>query len=194
MENTTWYLNLLLPTMLYKSPYSYNIDIETKRLHTIDFLSFIRKKCCRLLTKNSKNGLICCIFNFKIKRSISYLPLRGKRSPRILSHAITVTADAKIPAAYLTMSSWWKYGNSSSHLLRSARISNSFDILSLSLSNDRKLRINQLLSPAPLPGTRISTAASTILSTITVGLTLIDKRHEKKEWRVNYYHKKLPQQ
>jgi len=57
-------------------------------------------------------------------------------------HAATATADAKNPAKYRIINSWWKYGNSLSQFRKSARISNSLDILSLSLSRDRILRQN----------------------------------------------------
>ena len=113
--------------------------------------------------------------------------------------AVTATADATNPAKYLTISSWWKKGNSLSQFRSSARISSSLDILSLSLSKDLTLRQNlwgdiqgmdtfmwanisgcfthsmskidshQLLSPAPRPGTKTSITASTILSTMTAG-------------------------
>lgn len=50
-------------------------------------------------------------------------------------------------------------------------------LLSLSLSNDLKLRQNQLLSPAPLPGTSTSTTASISLSTMTAGFIFFQENN-----------------
>lgn len=76
-----------------------------------------------------------------------YLPLfEEENNAFIWPNAVTATADARNPAAYLTIISWWKKGNSRSQLRSSARISSSFDILSLSLSNDLKLRQNLICS------------------------------------------------
>ena len=76
-----------------------------------------------------------------------YLPLfEEENNAFIWPNAVTATADARNPAAYLTIISWWKKGNSRSQLRSSALISSSFVILSLSLSNDLKLRQNLICS------------------------------------------------
>ena len=124
--------------------------------------------------------------------------------------AATAIADAKNPAKYRMINSWWKNGNSLSQFRNSARMSNSLEILSLSLSRDRTLRQNlfgggrecnfnqcqslktinddsgsilshQLPSPAPRPGTEISTAASIILSTIVAGFIFATKINQEQQ-------------
>lgn len=66
----------------------------------------------------------------------------GTNSALNLSNRNTAKDEAMNPTAYLTISSWWKYGNSLSQLRNSWRISNSFEILSESLSNDRIFLMN----------------------------------------------------
>lgn len=80
--------------------------------------------------------------------------------------------DANPPQIYLTISSWWIHGNSSSHFLKSDRRSNSLDVRSACCSIERKLLNSQFDSPAPRPGVTMSSQIFIISSTIAAGWAL----------------------
>lgn len=80
--------------------------------------------------------------------------------------------DANPPQIYLTISSWWIHGNSSSHLLRSDRMSNSLDARSAFCSKLRMPWNSQFDWPAPRPGVTMSSQIFIISSTIAAGWAL----------------------
>ena len=80
--------------------------------------------------------------------------------------------DANPPQIYLTISSWWIHGNSSSHFLKSDRRSNSLDARSACCSIERIPWNSQFDSPAPRPGVTMSSQIFIISSTIAAGLAL----------------------
>lgn len=130
---------LLCPTILSdqaKLCYQKHIFIC---LFTLSFASFIHHIHELILFAI----YVCCPINVYIVEYLQrcYLLLL-ENNDRSCPHAATATADAKNPAAYLTISSWWKKGNSLSQFRSSARISSSLDILSLSRSSDLTLRQN----------------------------------------------------
>lgn len=111
-----------------------------------------------------------------IAQSVIHLPtqmLFGYRlrflSPRKLLYRNMTVVDAKPPQRYRTISSWCIHGKSSSHRLKSDRMSNSRDARSACCSMLRIPLNSQWDSPAPRPGVTMSNQILTISSTIATG-------------------------
>lgn len=111
-----------------------------------------------------------------IAQSVIHLPtqmLFGYRlrflSPRKLLYRNMTVVDAKPPQRYRTISSWCIHGKSSSHRLKSDRMSNSRDARSACCSILRIPLNSQWDSPAPRPGVTMSNQILTISSTIATG-------------------------
>ena len=90
-------------------------------------------------------------------------------SPRKLLYRNMTVVDAKPPQRYRTISSWCIHGKSSSHCLKSDRMSNSRDARSACCSMLRIPLNSQWDSPAPRPGVTMSNQILTISSTIATG-------------------------
>lgn len=111
-----------------------------------------------------------------IAQSVIHLPtqmLFGYRlrflSPRKLLYRNMTVVDAKPPQRYRTISSWCIHGKSSSHRLKSDRMSNSRDARSACCSMLRIPLNSQWDSPAPRLGVTMSNQILTISSTIATG-------------------------
>ena len=133
--------------------------------------TLFKNTCKKTLQKlRSKDAKI------SIAQSVIHLPtqmLFGYRlrflSPRKLLYRNMTVVDAKPPQRYRTISSWCIHGKSSSHRLKSDRMSNSRDARSACCSMLRIPLNSQWDSPAPRPGVTMSNQILTISSTIATG-------------------------